>query len=130
MTQSSDNIILVKAPALKTLVGKIFSQAGSNPRESELVADHLVEANLRGHDSHGVGMIPLYITNLGLGEAALNVHPTVMRDLETMVVLDGGLGWPKSTAPALSHCETAIISAVSVIGLNNAPMPALSRCIS
>jgi len=145
MTQSSDNIILVKAPALKTLVGKIFSQAGSNPRESELVADHLVEANLRGHDSHGVGMIPLYITNLGLGEAVLNVHPTVMRDLETMVVLDGGLGLgqsiaheameigskgPKSTAPALSHCETAIISAVSAIGLNNAPMPALSRCIS
>jgi uncharacterized oxidoreductase len=98
MTQSSDNIILVKAPALKTLVGKIFSQAGSNPRESELVADHLVEANLRGHDSHGVGMIPLYITNLGLGEAVLNVHPTVMRDLETMVVLDGGLGLGQSIA--------------------------------
>ena len=37
---------------------RIFIAAGSTPAEAEIVADHLVEANLRGHDSHGVGMIP------------------------------------------------------------------------
>ena len=32
-------------------------------QEARLVADHLVLANLFGHDSHGVGMIPHYIQN-------------------------------------------------------------------
>nr|MDQ6120640.1 hypothetical protein [Klebsiella pneumoniae subsp. pneumoniae] len=31
------------------------------PREATLVADHLIAANLAGHDSHGVGMIPSYV---------------------------------------------------------------------
>ena len=31
---------------------------GSSDQEARLVADHLVLANLFGHDSHGVGMMP------------------------------------------------------------------------
>jgi LDH2 family malate/lactate/ureidoglycolate dehydrogenase len=33
---------------------------GSSAEEARLVADHLVLANLFGHDSHGVGMMPAY----------------------------------------------------------------------
>jgi hydroxycarboxylate dehydrogenase B len=36
---------------------------GSSAEEARLVADHLVLANLFGHDSHGVGMMPAYIQN-------------------------------------------------------------------
>ena len=32
-----------------------------SPAEAEQVAANLVEANLRGHDSHGVGMVPRYV---------------------------------------------------------------------
>ena len=32
---------------------------GSTPYEARVVADHLTNANLRGHDSHGVGMIAM-----------------------------------------------------------------------
>ena len=38
--------------------------AGSSEREAAQVATNLVEANLRGHDSHGVGMMPRYIDAL------------------------------------------------------------------
>jgi uncharacterized oxidoreductase len=31
---------------------------GSEPTEAGLVADQLIGANLTGHDSHGVGMMP------------------------------------------------------------------------
>ena len=34
---------------------------GSSDQEARLVADHLVLANLFGHDSHGVGMLPTYV---------------------------------------------------------------------
>ena len=33
---------------------------GSTPYEARVVADHLTNANLRGHDSHGVGIIAMY----------------------------------------------------------------------
>ena len=32
-----------------------------------MVATNLVEANLRGHDSHGVGMMPRYVDALQEG---------------------------------------------------------------
>jgi uncharacterized oxidoreductase len=49
---------------LHAYVKAIWEQAGSAPREAELVADHLLAANLTGHDSHGVGMIPRYVASL------------------------------------------------------------------
>ena len=36
---------------------------GNSAEEARLVADHLVLANLFGHDSHGVGMMTAYIQN-------------------------------------------------------------------
>ena len=31
---------------------------GSSEAEVDAVASNLIEANLRGHDSHGIGMLP------------------------------------------------------------------------
>jgi len=43
---------------LHRLASRIFEAAGSNPEEARVIADHLIDANLSGHDSHGVGLIP------------------------------------------------------------------------
>lgn len=50
-----------QATDLHQFVNTLFIQLGSSPTEASLVADHLVAANLAGHDSHGVGMIPSYL---------------------------------------------------------------------
>jgi len=68
MTGSAVQEKRVGAEALKSVVREIFRAAGSNGRECDLVADHLVEANLKGHDSHGVGMIPAYVASLAAGD--------------------------------------------------------------
>jgi uncharacterized oxidoreductase len=39
----------------------IARRMGSDEAEATEVADHLVRANLAGHDSHGVGMLPTYV---------------------------------------------------------------------
>jgi uncharacterized oxidoreductase len=49
---------LLPTNALHTWVIDLFRAAASTEREARLTADHLVGANLAGHDSHGVGMIP------------------------------------------------------------------------
>ncbi|HCU0466154.1 TPA: Ldh family oxidoreductase, partial [Klebsiella pneumoniae] len=43
------------ATDLHQFVVSLFTHLGSTPGEATLVADHLIAANLAGHDSHGVG---------------------------------------------------------------------------
>ncbi|HEX3417526.1 MAG TPA: Ldh family oxidoreductase, partial [Stellaceae bacterium] len=51
---------------------RVFEAAGSERAEAQLIADHLIEANLRGHDSHGVGLIPNYLQHLAGGTVVAN----------------------------------------------------------
>ena len=62
MTQ--DTHAVFGADWLRAIVEAIFRAAGSSQREADLIARHLVEANLRGHHSHGVGAVPAYIRNV------------------------------------------------------------------
>ena len=48
----------IKAANLKKFTSDVFVAAGATPSEAETVADCLVEANLAGHDSHGVLRVP------------------------------------------------------------------------
>jgi uncharacterized oxidoreductase len=88
----------IQNAALREAVRAIFRAAGSSERECGLAADHLVEANLRGHDSHGVGMIPAYIANLGVGELVLNASPSIVNDTGGTILCEGGLGLGQSIA--------------------------------
>ncbi len=65
---------------LHHFVTTLFTQLGSTPTEAALVADHLIAANLAGHDSHGVGMIPSYVKSHSEGFLQLNRHASVMKD--------------------------------------------------
>ena len=49
------------ADDLQATVARILEAAGSAPAEARQVAANLVLANLSGHDSHGVGMMPRYV---------------------------------------------------------------------
>ena len=49
------------AQTLHSFIQAVFRQMGSEEQEAKLVADHLIAANLAGHDSHGIGMIPSYV---------------------------------------------------------------------
>ena len=45
------------AQTLHSFIQAVFRQMGSEEQEAKLVADHLIAANLAGHDSHGFGMM-------------------------------------------------------------------------
>lgn len=81
------------ADQLHAMTRGICAAGGSDPREAELVADHLVAANLAGHDSHGIGMLPAYIENLQAGRLIANQHATVVRDTGPLVVIEGNRGY-------------------------------------
>jgi uncharacterized oxidoreductase len=90
--QTSRHVVVHAAP-LRAAVHAIFRAAGSSAREAGLIAEQLVEANLTGHDSHGVGMVPRYIEVLRAGHLKPNRDASVTLDSGVMMALDGNEGY-------------------------------------
>jgi hydroxycarboxylate dehydrogenase B len=86
----------VHPDALHRWMVDLWLRAGSHEREATLTADHLVGANLAGHDSHGVGMAPRYVKSLKAGELQLNREVGIVQDHGTMVTVDGRRGMGQS----------------------------------
>lgn len=84
---------IVPAETLHQLTQAICRGTGSSDREAELVANHLVDANLAGHDSHGVGMLPLYVRCWTENNLQPNQHAEVIRDNGPILVIDGKRGF-------------------------------------
>jgi hydroxycarboxylate dehydrogenase B len=114
--------VIIGADALHAFVVAIWQAAGSAPREASLVADHLVEANRSGHDSHGVGMIPRYMRACREGELKLNTHAQIVRDAGAVLTIEGARGFGQVIAfEAMEHgIERAKRSGVCAVGLRNA----------
>src|SRR4029077_11412151 len=85
--------VVVDHNELRRIGRRVFVAAGSSEDEAATVVDHLVEANLKGHDSHGVGMIPNYLRNLGGGKAKTNEKGQVISDSGAFIVYDGARGY-------------------------------------
>jgi uncharacterized oxidoreductase len=84
---------IYKARKLSNAIEAIVAAGGSDAREAKIVAENLVAANLTGHDSHGVGMIPRYIDSLLEGGLVVNQHPKIVFDGGAMISLDGQQGY-------------------------------------
>ena len=57
------------------------------------MAANLVLANLSGHDSHGVGMLPRYVDAIAEGGLVPNTRVKVNADIGTLMALDGQHGF-------------------------------------
>ena len=89
----------------------ILEAGGSEPEEARIVADHLVLANLSGHDSHGVGMLPAYERSLGNGTLKPNQQVDLVHDDGPIMMFDGGMGYGQvvgrqATAAAIERCRS------------------------
>ena len=83
---------------LKQAATTILLAGGSERGEAEVVADHLVGANLSGHDSHGIGMLPAYVRTLGAGLLFPNRLPELVRQDGSILVFDGQRGYGQAVA--------------------------------
>ncbi len=111
---------LFQAEPLTAAVHAIIAAGGSSASEAELVARNLVEANLRGHDSHGVGMVPRYVDALQEGGLEVNRQVGITLDSGALLTLDGGHGYGQvigRQAMALA-IERALQHGVCVAGVS------------
>ena len=83
----------IAAPALRAQAAAILAAAGSTSAEAEQVAANLVLANLSGHDSHGVGMLPRYVDAVAEGGLVPNAAVKIQLDGGALLALDGQRGY-------------------------------------
>ena len=88
---------LIPADDLRQHITRIIAMTGSAPAEAAQVADNLVMANLSGHDSHGVGMVPRYVDAVLEGGLSPNTGVKVVLDTGAMLGLDGQQGYGQIT---------------------------------
>lgn len=86
-------MLLIDAARLRSAVALVVAGFGSAPDEVAQVAANLVEANLTGHDSHGVGMLPRYASAYLEGDLKPNARLQVLHDGGALLRLDGGAGF-------------------------------------
>ncbi|MFC2046209.1 Ldh family oxidoreductase [Chloroflexota bacterium] len=88
----------VRAEALSAFCAEVFQKMGVTTEDARVTADVLVQANLRGIDSHGVARLARYVN--GLRDGVMLAHPEqkVLVETPTTVTLDAaaGLGQPVS----------------------------------
>ncbi|MCY3902210.1 MAG: Ldh family oxidoreductase [Caldilineaceae bacterium] len=89
MTQSNRH----SASYLRRISRNLFAAAGTPEDIAATVADILVNANLAGHDSHGVQFVPMYLDRIEAGELKPAARPEIVRETSTTVHVDGHYGF-------------------------------------
>jgi uncharacterized oxidoreductase len=112
---------LVAEGVLLDVARDILLAAGLDARRAGLVAEHLVLANLMGHDSHGVGMIPAYVRNSLSGDLRADAVAEVVLDHGPLLVHEAGQGPGQAMAhdAIAAGIERAGREGLCLVGLRN-----------
>lgn len=111
----------ISAERLTEFAKRIFEGIGATEDKAWQVAHHLVEANLKGHDSHGVGMIPRYVYNHGTGDLLVDRDAELVLDKGSVLLVDGQQGFGQVVARQATQMgiERAKTSGLACVGSRN-----------
>lgn len=85
--------VLVPHDRLRALASRVLVAAGAAPPDAEVAAEHLVDANLAGHDSHGIGMLPQYVRAIARGLLDPRAHAAIEDPGGPILAVDGRRGF-------------------------------------
>jgi uncharacterized oxidoreductase len=106
---------------LREFTAAIFHAAGCQTSEAECIVAHLVEANLVGHDSHGVIRVPSYVQWLKDGRVLAGQTLRTVFENDAIAVVDGQFGFGQTIGEQAMRLgiEKAARHGVAVIALRN-----------
>ncbi len=83
----------VTAERLTEIEIGLLIAAGASAEEAEIVARYNVGANMVGHDSHGIILIPQYIDRIKAGHIVPGAPWEIKQETATTTVIDGNWGF-------------------------------------
>lgn len=91
--------ITISADLLRSFVTEIFERSGCSGAESVRIAENLVDANLTGHDSHGVVRVPRYVEWLAHDVQYADQELAMLIDDGPLLLVDGQYGMGQTVGP-------------------------------
>lgn len=84
----------VSGDELRKFVDRCMQAVGCAPEHAAVVAEILVEADLRGVHSHGVNRLEMYVGEIKKGEVEPRIEPEIINETPAIACVDGrnGLG--------------------------------------
>ena len=79
----------IAAERLQKIGAALLVGAGASREEADTVSRGCVNANLAGHDSHGIIAIPTYIDRVKAGHIVPGAPWTIVQESPTTTVIDG-----------------------------------------
>ncbi len=111
---------IVDPQSLHLLVAAIFQAVGAAEADAETIARHMVGANLAGHDSHGVQLLPTYVGRVRRGDIVPGAPYEVLDDGPTTARVDGHWNFgqvvsERAMTLAIEKAQAAHVAAVTVV---------------
>lgn len=118
--RAGERLVYVTPEVLKKQVELVLSAWGMAPEKVEVIADVLVETDLRGIESHGASMLPLYDKMRRAGGLNMTPKPRIVQEnaATALIDADAGLGHPVAIDAmnlAVKKCKEIGVGAVSVV---------------
>jgi LDH2 family malate/lactate/ureidoglycolate dehydrogenase len=113
--------IRVKHEPLRRFVGEIYERAGMPAEDAALLSDTLVQADLWGHQSHGVLRTGWYLARLQSGVMKAATQPKLVVDAGAVAVIDAqdGVGQVVTRFAAREALRRAKLHGVSSVAVRN-----------
>lgn len=74
---------------IRKIAFAVMSKVGAIEKNASIVADHLADANMAGHDSHGIIRVPQYVQWIRQGLVDPAAEPEVEQDAGAIARIDG-----------------------------------------
>ena len=99
----------------------VYLSAGMREDEARLCADTLVQADLWGHQSHGVMRLPWYAARLNAGVCSPTARPEFVVDAGGLALVDGhdGMGQVLAAHVAAEAIRRAKAHGIGAVGVRN-----------
>ena len=113
--------VLVTHTRLHEFIVDVLMAMKMERAPAEITAGHMVRTDLRGVDSHGIGMLPRYVEYWRAGYLQLDSEPKVVRDDGAMALFDAGksLGHYASTLAMRKAIEKAKAYSIGIATVRN-----------
>ena len=106
---------------LRGFATRVLERLEVPPDDAALVADSLVQADLWGHGSHGMLLLPWYAARLRSGATTAHTDPVVLVDTGPLVLLDGrdGIGQVLAERARVLAVQRARTHGIGAVGVRN-----------
>jgi hydroxycarboxylate dehydrogenase B len=113
------NDVTVMPDALRSLAKATLEAVGAAPNTASAVAEHMVDANLTGYDSHGIHLLPVYIADIQNGEIHPGAEPEVLWQRDAAALVSGHWGFGQHTGVVAMNLaiDLARRSGIGIVGM-------------